>query len=147
MRKTRNDTEFWYCLLIPDEEYAIVDENGHETGEHVLSYESATSMYANISPASGTAQAELFGNLDNYDKIIVTHDMSCPIDENTVLFVDEEPSYTEVQTHKITESETVLGDDEIEIITYQMPKYNYIVRRVAKSLNVISIAARKVDVS
>ena len=50
--------------------------------------------------------------------------MSCPISEDTVLFVDKEPEY----------------DGE-------KPLYDYVVKRVAKSLNSISIAISKVNVS
>ena len=147
MRKTRNDTDFWYCLLDPNTQYAILDENGNETGEIIPSYYSAVSMPANVSPANGIAQSEMFGNLESYDKVIVTRDMECPIDENTVLFIGEDPSYTDAQTHVITKSQTVLGNDEIEVVTYPVPKYNYYVRRVAKSKNVVSIAVRKVTTS
>ena len=62
---------------------------------------------------------------ENYDKVIVTDDMDCPIDENSVLFVDREP-------------ETSLDGDLL---------YDYVVRRVSKSLNYISIAISKVRVS
>ena len=142
----RNQTEFWYCLLIPNTQEAIVDEYGNETGELIPSYKKAVSMRANISPATGQNQVEQFGNLDSYDKVIVTCDMSCPIDENSVLFIDKRPEYTEVQTHEIIEGQALYADDEIVEKTYELPKYNYIVKRVAKSLNGISIAVRKVDV-
>lgn len=142
----RNQTEFWYCLLIPNTQEAIVDEYGNETGELIPSYRKAVQMRANISPATGQNQVEQFGNLDSYDKVIVTCDMSCPIDENTVLFIDKRPEYTEVQTHEIVEGQALYADDEVVEKTYELPKYNYIVKRVAKSLNGISIAVRKVDV-
>ena len=142
----RNQTEFWYCLLVPNTQEAIIDENGNETGELIPSYKKAVSMMANISPATGQNQVEQFGNLDSYDKVIVTCDMSCTIDENTVLFIDKRPEYTEVQTHEIIEGQALYADDEIVEKTYELPKYNYIVKRVAKSLNGISIAVRKVDV-
>ena len=142
----RNQTEFWYCLLIPNTQEAIVDEYGNENGELIPSYKKAISMRANISPATGQNQVEQFGNLDSYDKVIVTCDMSCPIEENTVLFIDKRPEYTEVQTHEIIEGQALYADDEIVEKTYELPKYNYIVKRVAKSLNGISIAVRKVDV-
>lgn len=142
----RNQTTFWYCLLIPDTQEAIVDEYGNETGEIIPAYEQAVQMAANVSPATGQNQVEQFGNLDSYDKVIVTCDMSCPIDENTVLFIDKQPEYTEVQTHEIVEGQALFADDEIVEHTYELPKYNYIVKRVAKSLNGISIAVRKVDV-
>lgn len=142
----RNQTKFWYCLLIPDTQEALIDENGNETGELIPAYKKSVSMMANISPATGQNQVEQFGNLDSYDKVIVTCDLTCPIDENTVLFIDKKPEYTEVQTHEIVEGQALYAEDEIVEKTYELPKYNYIVKRVSKSLNSISIAVRKVDV-
>ena len=118
----RNETSFYYCLY--DSESFIKDEYGNDTGNPVISYKNPVEMRANISPATGYAQTEQFGNLDQYDKVIVTHDMSCPIDEQSVLFIDREP--------ELSENGEWL--------------YDYVVRRVAKSLNVISIAISKVTV-
>lgn len=122
MRVTRNDSPFYYCLY--DHKEILTDEYGNETGERVI-YQEPVLMYANISPATGLAQTEQFGNLENYDKVIVTHDMNCPIDENSVLFIDKSVEHS-------------LDDD---------PMFDYTVSRVAKSLNSISIAVRKVTVS
>ena len=101
--------------------------------------------FINYGPYIG--QVEQFGNLDSYDKVIVTTEMDCPIDESTVLFVEKEPEYAEVQSHEIVEGNALYADDEIQVVTYPRPKYDYIVKRVAKSLNSISIAIRKVNVS
>jgi hypothetical protein len=117
-----NKRPFHYCLYVDKE--AVEDEYGNEVGYKVV-YGNPVMMEANISPASGYAQTEQFGNLDNYDKVIVTDDMDCPIDEHSVLFIDKEPEYT------------VSGD----------PMFDYTVRRIAKSLNSVSIAVRKVNVS
>lgn len=119
----RNKRTFWYCLY--DRKEPIVDEDGNETGEEQIVYKPAQSLRANISAASGSSQVEQFGNLAGYDKVIVLDDTSCPIDENTVLFIDKEPEY----------------DDDGN------PLYDYRVKRVAKSLNSVSIAATKVSVS
>lgn len=167
----RNQTRFWYCLLLSDrvpgdtavsgnavsglstvgdeEENTnyIYDEYGNETGERIFRYGDPVLMRANISPASGAVQKEQFGELENYDKVIVTDDMKCPITESTVLFLDKEPEYTEAQTHRVIESDTVLGDDEVLEESYRVPKYDYVVRRVAKSINSISITVHKVKVS
>ena len=118
----RNMRPFWYCLYSSASE--AVDEYGNSTGQMDKLYAEAVMMTANISAATGQAQTEQFGNLDSYDKVIVTDDLDCPIDEHTVLFIDKEPEYD--------------GNDS--------PLYDYIVKRVAKSLNSISIAVRKVDV-
>lgn len=119
----RNKRTFWYCLY--DRKEPIIDEDGNETGEEQIVYKPAQSLRANISAASGSSQVEQFGNLAGYDKVIVLDDTSCPIDENTVLFIDKEPEYDE--------------DGK--------PLYDYMVKRVAKSLNSVSIAATKVSVS
>lgn len=119
----RNKRTFWYCLY--DRKEPIVDEDGNETGEEQIVYKPAQSIRANISAASGSSQVEQFGNLAGYDKVIVLDDTSCLIDENTVLFIDKEPEYDE--------------DGK--------PLYDYMVKRVAKSLNSVSVAATKVSVS
>ena len=118
---------FWYRLyetIAPD---TYTDEWGNvvESGEQTVGYSAPVQMYAHISPASGASDVEMFGNLDNYDKVIVTADMTCPIDENSVLYIDTTPTETDGE----------------------WSAYNYIVRRVARSINSISIAVRKVEVS
>lgn len=119
----RNKRTFWYCLY--DRKEPIIDEDGNETGEEQIVYKPAQSLRANISAASGSSQVEQFGNLAGYDKVIVLDDTSCLIDENTVLFIDKEPEH----------------DDDGK------PLYDFMVKRVAKSLNSVSIAATKVSVS
>lgn len=172
MRKTRNHRPFWYCLyksdrkpgdtsvageaipgisVVGDDEKNInyvIDENGNETGERILQYADEVQMNANISPASGQSQAEMFGGLEDYDKVIVTTDMSCQIDENSVLFLDKDPEWSEVKTYEIeeTDSEALYADNTLVEKTYRVPVYDYIVKRVAKGLNSISIAVRKVKV-
>lgn len=134
----RNQTSFYYCLYDSTQRY--VDESGLESGEKIVLYKDAVKMNANISAATGYAQTEQFGNLDNYDKVIVIDDVDCPIDENTVLFVDKEVEYTTAETH-------IENDGEWAMTEYQIPVYDYTVRRVAKSLNSVSIAISKVEVS
>lgn len=119
----RNLKPIWYCLYKGKE--PITDENGYESGEMQPVYEEPVRMMCNVSPATGYAQTEMFGNLESYDKVIITDDMNCPIDENTVLFIDTEPAYA----------------DDGKLL------YGYTVSRVAKSLNHISYAVRKVKVS
>ena len=119
----RNKRPLWYLLY--EEKEPVKDEDGNETGEFQITYKTAVRLDANISAATGSAQVEQFGNFAGYDKVVVTDDMSCPIDENTVLFIDKEPEYD--------------ADGA--------PLYDYVVKRVAKSLNSISYAVSKVTVS
>ena len=147
VRRTRNDTDFWYCLLDPTVEYPVLDEDGDETGEVISCYEEAVEYYANVSPATGQAQLEQFGSLDEYDKVIFTADTGCPIDEHTVLFLDKEPEYRTVVVGHRTVIDPETERETQEDITVKLPVYDYIVRRVARSLNSVSIAVRKVAVT
>lgn len=117
----RNKRSFYYALY--KSQTAVTDTSGNETGETQITYETPVQMYANISASTGTAQAEQFGTSLSYDKVIVTADMSCPIDENSVLWIDSVPDA----------NNTV--------------PYDYIVKKIAKSLNSISIAISKVQVA
>ena len=141
----RNKRPFYYCTIQRDEygqavTREIVDEYGNMTGQYIVLYNEPVSFEANISPATGQSNTEQFGNLENYDKVIVIDDLNCPIDENSVLFIDKEPEYTDVLTHTST---AITTTDQ----TVSVPAFDYIVRRVAKSLNSISIAVKKVHVS
>lgn len=119
----RNLSTIHYCLYERSE--PILDDDGNETGEDRITYSEPVEFECSVSAATGYSATEMFGNLENYDKTIITDDMECPIDEHSVLFVDKEPEFD----------------------TDGRPLYDYIVRRVAKSINNISFAIRKVDVT
>ena len=146
VRKTRNDNDFWYCMYDPTVKYILLDEYGNETGEVAPKYGEANLFWANVSPAIGQAQFEQFGNLGSYDKVIVTRDMTCPIHENAVLFIDKSPEYKEVTAYEVIEGNALYADDEIITVTYNLPMYDYIVKRVARGLDAIAIAVSKVTV-
>ena len=117
----------YYRLYTGDAPITEKDEWGNllETSEQLVSYAAPVAFRASISPASGISAVEQFGDLENYDKVVVTGDMTCPIDEQSVLYIDEPP----VKTGSV----------------WSAP--DYVVRRVAKSTNYISIAVRKVSMS
>lgn len=119
----RNKQTFYYALF--DSQTALCDEYGNETGEYKTLYCPFVQEEANISAASGTSQAEQFGTSVQYDKVIVLDDLNCPIDENSVLCIDIEPAFDKDGN----------------------PLYDYVVKRIAKSLNSVSIAISKVKVS
>lgn len=173
---TRNKRAFAFCLL-DSANAAVVDENGNRTGEYIPVYKEAVAMCANVSPASGYAETEQFGDLTDYDHVIVTDWLGCPIDESTVLFLDKAPEYRSASVtfivplaplpdtpldpidppdpqqptrEVVDESESNGGteteDETPETETVQIPLYDYIVRRVSKSINSVSIAVSKVKV-
>lgn len=117
-----NKVTIYYALY--QGETPILD-NEYNTGEMKVSFSDPVPFRANVSPATGNTYVEQFGNSVQYDKVIVTDDIHCPIDEHSVLCVDHAPSY----------------DVDGNLI------FDYVVKKVARSLNSVSIAIGKVGVS
>ena len=111
----KNQSKIHYSLLSVAKE---ADEWGNT--HDVKGYADPEEMEISVSPNKGEAAAQAFGADLSYDKEMVTHDMSCPIDEFSHLWLDGRP---------VTET------------------HNYEVAAVSKSLNCIRYAVRKVNVS
>ena len=116
----RNKTSFYYALYLGKEEN--VDADGNLTGTYTVLYSNPVECRGNISASSGSVQVEQFGNDLQYDKVIVLDDINVLIDENSVLWVDK----------------------EVEHDKYGNPVFDYVVKKVAKSLNSVSFAISKV---
>lgn len=121
---TRNKRKFYYASYIGETE--ITDEYGNSTGEYNLAYEKPILTYGNVSAAQGETQSRQFGESESYDKVIVLDDSDTPIDEYSILWVDTLPHLNE--------------DGSTDT------PHDYVVRKVARSLNGVSIAISKVDV-
>lgn len=114
----------WYCTYAGSQRQT--DGQGNLYGQKKPSYNEAQPFDIHVGWARGTADTDIFGIALDYDKPMVTDQMDCPIDENTVLFVDKEPEYDTVT---------------------DIPLYDYIVKRVARSKNYITYAIKKVSTS
>ena len=120
----RNKTRFYYASYMGETE--ITDEHGNVTGEYEVSYSEPIESFGNISAAQGEMQNRQFGESERYDKVIVLDDRNAPIDEYSILWVDTLPHLNE--------------DGSTDT------PHDYMVRRVARGLNGVSIAIGKVDV-
>ena len=118
----RNKVKFAYALF--DRTETHYDEYGNETSEPDVTHCHPVFAKANISPAKNADIIQLFGTDVNYDKVIVMKES--PIDENAILWVDTLP--------------------ETNVDGTTNTPHDYIVRKVARSINSVSIAIAKVDV-
>ena len=114
----RNKRTIHYALYLG--KAPILDDDGNDTGETVPSYSDPVEFKINTSPASGESATRQFGEIVDYDRTLVTTNTTLPIDENSILWIDES------DTSK---------------------PYDYIVKKVAKGLNSILFAVKKVKVS
>ena len=121
----RNKSPFYYALY--QGKTAIIDEDGNKTGEYEVTHSSPIRFHANISAAKGETQTQQFGDKEDYDKVIVMDNTAPLMDEYSVLWIDRLPEI----------------DSEGKTVT----PYDYVVRKIAKSLNSVSIAVSKVNVT
>lgn len=129
----RNKSTLYYALY--KNKTPKTDEYGNLTGEYEIVRDNPIEFSANVSAAKGKTSTSVFGENENYDKVIVIDNASCPpVDEYTVLWIDSVPEL---------DSKGVLKVDEYgDVVT----PYDYVVKNVAKSLNSVSIAISKVKV-
>lgn len=114
----RNKQTVYYANL--DRVTPLRDEYGNETGQFETHYTKPVELRINVSAAKGETSLRQFGESVDYDRILVTTDMTLPITESSVLWIDD------LDTRK---------------------PHNYVVRRVARGLNGISYAVGKVEIS
>ena len=114
----RNKQDIFYALY--EGKSDIKDENGYDTGETEAIYGDPIALSINVSGASGENAIQQFGSTVEYDRILVICDTTLPINEQTILWIDD------ADTTK---------------------PYDYTVKKIAKSLNSLLIAVKKVEVS
>ena len=156
----KNQTKIWYALRDVSSE---ADEWGNT--KDVTTYSSPCPLRISVSANKGEASAQAFGADLQYDREMVTHNMACPIDEYSRLWIDESSIFdnggveTEGDSIVIDMSEITVEADEIkssalsaigvedaiEISVFKT--HNYEVAAVSKSLNCIRYALRRVNVS
>lgn len=96
------------------------DADGYVTGERPAEYSEPVAVRMNVSAARGSAELDQFGAGTDYTHTLVSCDMDCPINENSILWIGRTP-----------ENGT---------------PHNFVVSRVAKSLNSVTYALREVSV-
>lgn len=122
----RNKIGFWYALKLSSQE--VRDEDGLLESEAEITYgepvyaemSMSISSGANNLGSQGMVELEPFGITTAYTHRMVTEDMDCPIDEETILWIDKEPTDG---------------------------AHNFKIVRVARSLNHIIYYVKEVDVS
>lgn len=114
----RNKQTIYYALY--EGKKPLTDDYGNPTGEYEVLYSKPVPLKINVSAARGEYSTRQFGEMENYEKILVTDDTNLPISETSILWIDS------LETTK---------------------PHDYIVKKVAKSLNSVSYAVSKVSVS
>lgn len=148
------------------------DEDEWGNTKDITTYGNPRKLKISVSANKGEASAAAFGADIKYDREMITHDMTCPIDEFTRLWVDEPTIFDESDEKDETvwgEGNTIYIDgivegvraengtihiespllkaDESGFSVFGVKPHNYEVAAVSKSLNSIRYAIRRVNVS
>ena len=127
MRSLRKNQQRLYYTTY-NNKMQVTDENGDFTGDEDTGYSAPVSFYANISPAKGSSQEEVFGKNLDYLRTIVTCDMTLPIDEFSRIWIETKPV--------LKPDGTADGDSA-----------DYSVVQVARGLNSVAYALKKLPKS
>lgn len=130
---SRNKSPFFYALYVT--KTPRKDDYGNFTGEYDVQHDNPIPFSANISAAKGETTTRQFGENESYDKVIVMDNDAPPIDEYTILWID-----TVLQ---IDENGALVVNEDGDALT----PHDYIVKKIARSLNSVSVAISKVKVS
>lgn len=95
--------------------------DGKKTGEKLKDYTDPAPLWIYVSPSKGEAAIEPFGQNEDYTNVMSICDPNCPIKEDTILWVG--------------------------ITSENDTPHNYRVTKVARGLNSILYAIKKVSVS
>lgn len=158
----KNKTRIYYALRNVASE---VDRWGNT--KDATTYGDPVELKISVSANKGEASTQAFGADLQYDREMVTHDMSCPIDEYTHLWIDEilllkdnigsNESSIKINMPGIVvepigdvlriKSKALIAKGVGDTIVVSFNSYNYKVVAVSKSLNCIRYAIKRVNVS
>lgn len=125
MRTMRRNQQ-WIAYALLEGKQEIMDGERH-TGQPNLIFSEPKLIKASVSASRGSADAELFGIAEQYDKTIVLDELTqnLGICETSRVWIDTLPN---------------------PALNAETPPHDYVVTRVARSLNLTVLAVRKVDV-
>ena len=121
---TRNRQVFYSASL---EAVGMSTDTDGNYVEETFTYSNPVERYGVFTPANGQASSQLYGMNERYDRVITLNQGETYLDVGSILWVDVVPDID-----KQGKTDT---------------PYDYIVVKKAVSLNTVSVAIRKVDVS
>lgn len=115
-------------------EVPLTDSQGNYTGETGMQYSKPLPLRINVSEAKSrmdrlgsTTYIDPYGLELGYNKVLATSDMNCPIEEDSVLYIDRMP--------------VIKPDGSTDT------PYDYILVQIKRSINNILYAVKRVDAS
>ena len=158
----RDRQTIYYATYRGEEE---IIRNGLYTGDREKLYDPVEKVMMPVSGArtaygfvSSVVQMDFFGLDKEYSKTMWTHDMSLPITEETILWLNmgDIPTYNAYSTYSVGEkvihdgriyacTESVEQPTEFDSSAWETVPHNYIVTGISKTPNTVGYAIKEVD--
>lgn len=136
MRCLERDKRLVYAAFFVDKK-PVVDEQGRLTGRYDVERTEPVPLLLSVSASKGSAENSPFGIDLDYDRTLVVEDLSLPVDESTVFWIDN-----------VFRADA--PDDEVDP-GFNRPlsdrPHDYTVKRVARTSNSVAVAVKHVEVS
>lgn len=114
----RNKRDILYKNYVRTE---YVEKDGRKTGQRRVVYTEVITGYGTVSTPTGSVALEMFGTDKGYNKMVVFDKPDMVLDENSVFWIDK--PYVEGEAH------------------------DYVVTKILRNMNFLTIGLRKVDVA
>ena len=154
----RNKETIWFSN--PSGIEMVVDDDGLKTGEKKTTYGTpvkarmsiAISSGANNLGSQGMAELDRYGITTGYTHRAVTEDLTCTMNEESIVWYRISPTREEIRTRTRTVTEIVNGEEVTHRVTEEVSTlvpnpHNFKVVRKAISLNHLIFYLKEVDVS
>lgn len=107
----RNQTKISYKNYKGKEE--ILDADGYATGSFKRLYTEPKTILISVSANKGNAEVQGFGTQLDYDRTLSTSDMSCDINENSIVYIGSETYKVIKRADSLNQVQIALRKEEI----------------------------------
>ena len=94
----KNKVGMYYALY--SDKTPVLDADGNDTLETTAGYSKPVWFEASISSGISDVSDSPFGNNVSYDRVILSSDMSLPVTDTSLIWIDNAPTYDEAGTVK-----------------------------------------------
>lgn len=107
----RNQVKISYKNLVDKKE--ITDEYGNATGSYERIYSDVKELYISVSANRGDVEVQGFGAQLDYDRTLITSDMGCEINENSIIYIGGETYTVKARAVSLNQIQIAIKREEI----------------------------------
>ena len=108
----RNQSLISFKNLVGKKE--ITDEYGNATGSYERIYSDTKELHISVSANRGDVEVQGFGAQLDYDRTLITSDMNCEINENSIVYIGNETYSVKARAVSLNQIQLAIKREEID---------------------------------